>query len=304
MILLSKHTITNITEPIRLLEYLIKNVDTIQSRNSAKKALKAKCIKLDGETAEGKMFVKNGQVIEHFQVQETVSKVYEKQLDVVFEDEHLAIINKTAGLSVSGNYLRTVQNALPLNLKQSHELDAILPRPVHRLDNQTSGLLLVAKTQTAAIVLGKQFAEKLVTKSYNAIVIGNVEKDLFEIDLSIDNKSAISLVEVLCRSKSYRYGTLTLVKLNPLTGRTHQLRIHMSKIGHPILGDKLYTNEKDLFKGKGLFLSAVGIEFTHPYSKQICSYSINLPHKFMALLEREEYLFQKIYNTDFSDLEK
>lgn len=302
MILLTKHTIKKVSEPIRLLDYLINNVETIQSRNSAKKALKAKCIKLDGTIAEGKAFVKNGQVLEHFQVSESVNKIFQQQLEVIYEDEQIAVVHKPAGLSVSGNYLRTVQNALPFNLKPSQEADAILPRPVHRLDNQTSGLLVVAKTQAAIISLGKQFTDKKVVKTYNAIVVGKVKPDFFEISAPVDNKSAISKVEVLKRVHSFRYGTLSLMKLNPVSGRTHQLRIHMSHIGHPIVGDKLYGKSEKLFKGKGLFLCAIGIEFIHPYSKQTCSYFIEVPHKFMALLRREENLFKKTNNTSIRDL--
>lgn len=293
MNLLSKHTVHSVNEPIRLLDYLINYVDTIQSRNAAKKALKAKCIKLDGEVSEGKTFLRNGQIIEHFQQDEKLAKVYKIKLEIVFEDEYLAIINKPAGLSVSGNYLRTVQNALPYNLKPSTEPDAILPRPVHRLDNQTSGVLVVAKTQTAVIKLGQQFADKKVVKTYNALVVGNVDPSISEISEPIENKSAISKVKVLKRILSFRFNFLTLVQLSPLTGRTHQLRIHMLQIGHPILGDKLYSDNQKLLKGKGLFLCAVAIQFEHPITKQTCNYSIELPHKFTALLKRESALWEK-----------
>ena len=105
-------------------------------------------------------------------------KPYELNLEIIFEDESLAIINKPAGISVSGNKYRTIQNALLANLRTSSEPDSLKwPRPVHRLDYATSGLLIIAKTSSALVSLGKQFEERRIKKSYKAIVIGKVNNE-------------------------------------------------------------------------------------------------------------------------------
>ena len=118
----------------------------------------------------------------------TQPKIYEFNLEVVFEDDYMAVVNKPAGISVSGNTFKTIFNALSFNLKNSPLPDALIkPTPVHRLDNQTSGLLLIAKTKTAQIELGNQFEQQTIQKNYCTIVVGEVHTNRV-INLPIENK--------------------------------------------------------------------------------------------------------------------
>jgi RluA family pseudouridine synthase len=232
--------------------------------------------------------VVSGQQIDLFQSEKNVAKVYEFKLSVIFEDEHLAIINKPAGISVSGNQFKTIYNALPFNLKKSIEKDALLvPTPVHRLDLQTSGILVVAKTKTAQIELGKQFERKTINKTYCTIVAGKVINHK-TICTPIENKPSETSFEIISTHQSLKYEHLSFLNVFPKTGRTHQIRIHLASIGHPILGDKLYGNTENLLKGKGLFLCAKEISLIHPKTFEKLHFSIEVPRKFNSILIREE----------------
>lgn len=228
------------------------------------------------------------QVIDLLETPQSQPKIFELQLEILFEDNYMAAIHKPAGFSVSGNAYKTIYNALPFNLKKSAEPDALpWPTPVHRLDNQTSGILLIAKTKTAQIALGNQFGNHSIQKKYCAIVIGEVNLN-GKINTPIDTKTAETNFEVDNVVNSLKYKHLSFLNVVPKTGRTHQIRIHLSSIGHPIFGDKLYVEEKMLHKGKGLFLCAYEISFLHPKTSEEINLKIEIPHKFESLLLREQ----------------
>ena len=295
MIILSQHHVPDSVSNIRLVDYSLKIFSEIPSKSGIKKAIKRGEILLNGEKTEQSAWVKHNDTITLVDLQNNPPKVYELKLEIVFEDDSLAVINKPAGISVSGNKYKTIVNALSYNLKPSTTEDALKwPLPVHRLDYPTSGLLLVAKTKLARIKLGNQFENRQVKKNYRAIVVGQ-PPDEGVIDNQIENQEAITEYKLIKVTPSLKVKQISLVDLFPLTGRTHQLRRHMAEIGHPILGDRKYGNDLPLLKGKGLFLSAIGLEFKHPVSDEKCLFQISEPLKFSSLIERENRRWKKYH---------
>jgi len=293
MILIKSHTVPDEIEPIRLLDYILKVFPEMTTRSSAKKILKKGAVKVNGEQVSSGWWIKPGMKIELFDMELNPPKTLPMDLEVVFEDEYLAVISKPAGISVSGNKYVTIQNALMHNLKPSNADDALAwPKPVHRLDFATSGLLLIAKTKKAIIGLGKQFESKLVKKRYRAIVSGKLPKHGV-VETPVNGQVARTVYHCIDYIPSPMTQWLTLVNLFPETGRTHQLRIHMASLGNPIVGDKKYTVDKPLLKGKGLFLSAVEIGFVHPETKEMMKFTIDEPSKFGALIVKERKNFSK-----------
>ena len=291
MILLNTHIVPDDTGSVRLLDYVLDIFPVLTTRSSAKKAIKRGAVRVDGEITESGWWLKPGMRIEFFDLEPSPPKVLPMKLDVVYEDDSIAVIVKPAGISVSGNKYVTIQNALLYNLKQSVAADALAwPKPVHRLDFPTSGLLLIAKTRTAIVDLGRQFENKTISKRYRAIVSGKLPGSGV-VDLPIDGHASKTIFRSVDYIPSPMTQWLTLVDLFPETGRTHQLRIHMASLGHPIVGDNKYTKELPLLKGKGLFLTAVEINFVHPETKQEMGFAIEEPSKFGALIRKERKNF-------------
>nr|WP_313790343.1 RluA family pseudouridine synthase [Allomuricauda sp.] len=200
----------------------------------------------------------------------------------MFEDDYLAAIHKPAGIEVSGNKFKTIANALPQNLKASTLPDATTPQPVHRLDYATTGIVLVGKTSSCIRALNKMFEDKTIAKIYYAVAIGKM-KSSGTITSEIDGKPSESDYKVIKSVPSERFGILNLVQLHPKTGRRHQLRKHLSGLGHPILGDKEYALEDLILKGKGLYLHAFSLEFRHPFTHRPIKITDELPKKFRKI---------------------
>ena len=268
--------------PIRIQEYAVGIFETIPTKSALKKAIKKGLVFVNGEKASTALLIKGSEKIELYEAEtdiNTSKKKFDITLEVLFEDEYLAIINKPAGVLVSGNSFATINNALPQNLKKSNLSDASIPRPVHRLDYPTSGLLLIGKTTSSIIELNRLFELKLIQKTYHAISIANLPKN-GEINIPIDSKVALTKFSVLKTVSSVRFGNLNLVELQPSTGRRHQLRKHLFSLNSPILGDKDYYLEGLILKGNGLYLHASSLEFVHPFTSKTINVSSNLPKKF------------------------
>ncbi|MDF0707042.1 RluA family pseudouridine synthase [Flagellimonas okinawensis] len=269
----------NIT-PKRLQEYGVGVFNAVPTKSALKKALKKKYISVNGIIATTATIISGCEhIILTIPEDPTPKKQLIFPLKVLFEDEYLAAIHKPAGIEVSGNKFKTIANALPQNLEPSKLSDVAIPQPVHRLDYATTGILLVGKTHNSIRALNKLFEDKLVSKTYYAVTIGNMEPR-GTITSEIDGKPSRSDYKVMQSVPSERFGTLNLVELSPKTGRRHQLRKHLFLLGHPILGDKDYAMEGLFLKGKGLYLHAYSLEFTHPFTNEIIHLTDELPEKF------------------------
>jgi 23S rRNA pseudouridine1911/1915/1917 synthase len=280
MQIIETHIAEKLENPIRFQEYGVGIFNTAPTKSSIKKAIKKELVFIDGIIASTSKYISGGEKIELFESEN--SSAFERlklDLEVLFEDDYLAIIYKPEGILVSGNKFVTIANGLSQNLKKSKQSDAVKPQPVHRLDYPTSGLLLVGKTTAAITKLNGLFEEKEIKKNYFAITIGKMNA-MGIINCTIDEKDAFTAFEVLASVTSKRFEYLNLVKLKPKTGRKHQLRKHMLAIGNPILGDKEYFLEHKILNGKGLFLHAAALEFVHPFTKEKKTILKKLPKKF------------------------
>ncbi|MFT4753144.1 MAG: 23S rRNA pseudouridine1911/1915/1917 synthase [Salibacteraceae bacterium] len=298
MFLIQSHIVPEGTEEIRLYDYVPSIFPNIPSRSAIKKHITRGKILVDGEKAQTGTWVKVGQKIDWMDMEETPPKQYNLNFEIVYQDDHLAIVNKPGGIPVSGNQFMTMQNALIGKFEKSNEPDALSwAKPVHRLDAPTCGLLIVAKTAKALMLLGQMLENKEIDKKYCAVVKGDISEDGV-VNSLIEEKRAETEYKKVYSVPSLRNGFLSLVDLYPKTGRTHQLRIHMSEAGHPIMGDTLYDRKEEVFKGKGLFLCAIGLRFIHPITKEEVVAQINEPSKFETLLKREERRFESFNEKD------
>ena len=278
------HIAKELEKPIRFQKYGVGIFKTIPTKSGIKKAIKKELIFIDGILATTSKYISGGEKIELFEPENSSTfERLELNLEILFEDDFLAIIYKPAGILVSGNKFVTIANGLAQNLTKSNQVDAVKPQPIHRLDYPTSGLLLIGKTSSAIQQLGELFQNKEIQKTYFAITIGKM-KPQGEINFSVHEKEAFTKFEVVQTVKSERFDFLNLVKLSPKTGRKHQLRKHLFAIGNPILGDKIYFLDNNILKGKGLYLHAATLEFSHPFTKEQIKISKELPKKFTNII--------------------
>ncbi|WBL22605.1 RluA family pseudouridine synthase [Zunongwangia sp. HRR-M8] len=278
------HIVPKLSETIRLQEYAATIFASLTTRSAIKKAIKKQLILVDSKIGQTGDWVLEGQKIELLQA-EIQQKSFNLKLEVLFEDEYIAVINKPTGYPTSGNYFKTIQNALTYNLSPSKVIDRLdVPQPAHRLDNPTSGILLCAKTNKALIELNRQFQKKEIQKTYTAIVEGAFPDDQQIFEDKIEERQAKTSVKLL-KKLSYKNSNLSLVAATPITGRTHQIRIHLAKNGFPILGEKQY-GFPEISTSKGLFLASTAVVFKHPIHSEIQEFKIKFPKKFYRFIEK------------------
>lgn len=272
--------------PTRLLNFCDGLFDSLPTKSSLKKAFKRNEIFVNHAPASSGYWIKDGDTVQLMDLELQPPKPYNLPLNILYEDDFLAAIEKPAGLPVSGNSYRTLQNAVAGLLKLSSQPDALpWPKPAHRLDVPTSGIVLVAKTAGARVKLGELFEKKTISKTYHAIVVGTAP-DYQKIKLPVNGKAACSEVFTEKVFPALRTTAMSLVRLHPITGRTHQLRIHLEAIGHPIVGDTLYGEDVGI-RHKGLFLAATAVSFQHPMTELPLEIHCQVPHKFHSLMHRE-----------------
>jgi len=271
------------SQPVRLQEYGVGIFGKIATKSALKKAIKKDLIYVNSKVASTATMIQGGETITLYQsVEKPNKREFTLSLEVIFEDDHLAVINKPAGVLVSGNAFKTIANALSQNLKKSTAADAVDPKPIHRLDFPTTGILLIGKTAASITALNTLFENKKISKTYYAVTIGKMKK-VEEIVAPINGKIASTKLKIIDSITSVRFEHLNLVKLIPKTGRRHQLRKHLAELGNPILGDADYGTEGKILKGKGLYLHAFSLEFTHPITKDKLHFEKELPKKFNKL---------------------
>ncbi|MBM3246058.1 MAG: RluA family pseudouridine synthase [Candidatus Omnitrophica bacterium] len=217
-------------------------------------------------------------------------------LDIVYQDQDIAVINKPAGLVVHpapGNYEHTLASALLYHFKKLSDINPQRPGIVHRLDKDTSGLLVVARNNSAHLDLARQFAEHTIKRKYVAIVKGKMEFDEQVIELPIGRhpykrkNMSVGFGKNTKYAKTY-YRTLkrtdefSLLELEPFTGRTHQLRVHLAFLGHPILGDNKYGKNNQFSR---LALHAKEIGFIHPRTKKFMEFTSPAPRVFIEFIK-------------------
>ncbi len=287
---------------MRLDAFIAQQLDGI-SRSHGVKLIEAGLVTLGGQPLNKKYALKEKDEIdvEIPEPVETEIVAEDIPLDIVYEDDQLLVIHKLQGMVVhpgAGNYTGTLVNALLHYCKgKLSGIGGVLrPGIVHRIDKDTSGLLVVAKTDTAHNLLSEQLKDRSLSREYYAIVNGNIKEDTMQINLPIGRspsdrkkmcvttknaREAITDVRVL-----ERYGKYTLVACKLHTGRTHQIRVHMAYLGHSIVGDKTYGVKKEPFKLDGQLLHARRICFVHPTLGKAMEFEAPLPTYFTDTLDK------------------
>ncbi len=288
-------------ENVRLDAYIAQKCENL-SRTMIQKLIEDGEILVNGQEKKISYKTKQGDVIEiHIpEAKEINLKAQDIPLDVVYEDDDIIVVNKPKGMVVhpaNGNPDGTLVNAVMSLCKGSLSGigGEIRPGIVHRLDKDTSGLIIIAKNDVAHINLSKQIKDRRVKKIYIALVRGNVGENEATINMPIgrstkdrkkmavrkDGKEAVTHFKVL-----KRYGKYTLLELKIDTGRTHQIRVHMAEIGHPVVGDMIYSNGKNEFGVEGQMLHAKSLDFQHPVTGKQIHLEAELPKYFEEILSK------------------
>ena len=288
------------SDGIRLDKYVMNELDV--SRSKVQKLIDNENVLVNGNIVKASYVVKLDDLIEVLSMEDEVIPIQAEDipLNIVYEDEYLLVVNKPSGMVVhpgNGNYNHTLVNALMYhcNNNLSTVNGEVRPGIVHRIDADTSGLLLVAKNDIVHNDLAKQISEKSVVRKYLSLVHGVINEDTATIDAPIgrdknnrkkmcvtgdNSKDAVTNFKVL-----ERYNDSTLIECSLETGRTHQIRVHMSYIKHPVVNDPVYGYNKLDDKDFGQMLHAKEIGFVHPITHEFMDFTVEPPLKFIEILD-------------------
>ncbi len=296
-----KRVVSGLYVPKRIDAYLAALAEGQYSRTELKNALDRGEIFLNGMAAKPRTLIKDGDEIEGeiTSAKKPLLEAEKRSLEVIYEDDWLLVIDKPAGLVVhpgAGNKKGTLVNAL---LGKGSKLSDIggefRPGIVHRLDKDTSGLLVVAKNNEAHRFLQAQFSDRTFSKIYTALVKGKVEFDEGRVSEPIGRNPKVRQKMAVVKSEDAkdaethykvlkRFRTATLLEVKLLTGRTHQIRVHMAHIGTPVIGDELYGTKAGAPRQ---MLHASKIEFVHPKTRALMRFESPLPEDFKVMIETE-----------------
>lgn len=280
------------------------------SRSHIQKLIAQKLVQLNSKIALKRDIVKLGDIILIQIPEPEILEVVPQdiKLDIIFEDEYLIVINKPRGLVVhpaNGHSDNTLVNALLYHCGNNlSDINGVFrPGIIHRIDKDTTGLLVVAKTQSAHIALSEQLKEHNMQREYLALVHGIINRDFQKIDLNIgrsskdrkkmaitssdSGKRAVTNLEVIKRFDKNINNKFTYLKCKLETGRTHQIRVHMAYINHSVVGDKTYGLNKKIDNNlQGQLLHAYKIKFIHPKTGQQLEFTTKIPEDFELVLEK------------------
>ncbi|MBO6195493.1 MAG: RluA family pseudouridine synthase [Bacilli bacterium] len=282
----------------RIDSYLSNNEEVDLTRAKIQNLIKTNNILVNGKEVKNSYKVVDGDEIEINYIEEELDvKAEDIPLDIVYEDDDLLVINKPSGMVVHpslGNTSGTLVNALMHYSKLSTINGSFRPGIVHRIDKDTSGLLVVAKNDKAHLFLSDELKDHKIKRKYIALVHGQIKFDKGTVDAPIgrdkndrkkmtitseNSKEAITHFIVLDR-----YKNTTLIECELETGRTHQIRVHMKYINHPIVNDPVYSRDKNI-DGFGQMLHAKEITFTHPKTKKEMTFTCDVPEEFNKILQ-------------------
>lgn len=288
-------------EGLRLDVYISRKL-TDKSRSAIQKLISDELVKINGNAQRSSYKVKESNKVE-ITIPELEKLEVEAQdipIQIIYEDDDVAVINKPKGMVVHpacGNHSGTLVNALLFNCKNLSGINGIIrPGIVHRIDKQTSGVLVIAKNDKAHIKLSEQLKNHTMKRVYYALVYGEIKSETGRIETLIGRhkidrkkmavvknggKNAVTHFEVLERFNGYSF-----IRLRLETGRTHQIRVHMAYIGYPLVGDEIYGSKKQKIKIKGQMLHAVLLGFIHPTSGEYMEFEAELPAEFKELLQK------------------
>lgn len=272
------------------------------TRSAVKKLIEEENVLLNGKRVKAGQAVKAGDRIQAVipDPQPIEAQAEDIPIDIVYEDGDLAVINKRQGMTVhagSGNYTGTLVNALLYHLDSLSGINgAIRPGIVHRIDKDTSGLLVVAKNDNAHVSLSAQIAEKTCKREYLALLEGVVKEDsgVIVTDIGRNPNDRLQMAVLPQGRGRYaethwfteeRFARNTLVRFELKTGRTHQIRVHAKYMGYPVVGDPVYGYKKQRFDLQGQLLHAYRLELTHPTTGERMSFYAPLPDYFERILQ-------------------